>query len=893
MQKGRKKDVKKKDVKKDVKKKDSKKADGEKAEESVHTPVSPQDAATESGLTVLTELQNDSVSAVEEVQAIPEVPEEVEEPPVLPVPPYREEPILAQVIVKSYEGEQVNGLYEGEGFACFEGGDTYKGMFSEGFMHGQGTYTWADGVKYEGTFAENVPMFNGRYTWNDGSVYEGAIKDGVRHGFGFFRSGARPVSYLGEWCNGKRHGKGIIYFDQEYTSWYSGEWVNNVREGWGMRRYRSGNIYEGQWEKNVRHGHGRMMWLTANEEYIGQWVYGIQHGYGTHTWFIKRGPMSQYPLRNEYVGHFVRGERHGYGKFIYAGGAVYEGQWVCNKKHGKGKFIFKNGHIYKGEFVDDRLVQCPGLQVNAVNAKEQSAIGTGIPFLTENVTIMNDSENTSILGSDIDLDISSLLDLFPREERQEELKQVEYAVLRYMTKLRRVYNFYSALGCVHSPDNTFFMTKLQFWRFLKDCHFHHSKETLAAMDRIVRGGKQLLEIHCPHEILLFRTFLSYLIRLAFHIYHKEHKEKGPYLQKCFLEMMSRNVIPAACCVQGILFSEERCTGFAMSYIDKCWEIYKAFLRPAVRPPFEPTMKMRHFVWMLDDFKLLNKQLTASRLVEILVKVGASPHDGSGVDLDLELVFLEFFEALLECAVVYITHDMAKEQTACDNQNKTSFKLKNFSKRTSTVSLLSECSVSQPQRSHEDSQQGQQASLLETLLSFATTCADSKDDPSLFNWDAEKEQDSSPAKELADEAREDKTEQDKEFSLWMCQVETFFTTKLFPAFQHEKVLREKVKEKRKQDAELAELRKVTDVELAKLIAEREAEEARRQEAAAAEQALAAQRAEADRAAQRASPPKGRRGRAPRKDARRGGPSARKEAQKKVPPVKKEAQKAPRR
>lgn len=26
----------------------------------------------------------------------------------------------------SYEGEKVRGLYEGEGFACFEGGNTYK-----------------------------------------------------------------------------------------------------------------------------------------------------------------------------------------------------------------------------------------------------------------------------------------------------------------------------------------------------------------------------------------------------------------------------------------------------------------------------------------------------------------------------------------------------------------------------------------------------------------------------------------------------------------------------------------------------------------------------------------------------------------------------------------------
>ncbi|KFQ19497.1 Radial spoke head 10 B, partial [Merops nubicus] len=118
-----------------------------------------------------------------------------------------EERVLAEIIVKRYEGEKVCGSYEGEGFAYFEGGNTYKGTFSGGFMHGQGTYTWADGVMYEGVFVKNVQMFNGRYTWSDGSIYEGAIKDGMRHGFGFYRSGTCPVSYIGYWCKGKRHGK--------------------------------------------------------------------------------------------------------------------------------------------------------------------------------------------------------------------------------------------------------------------------------------------------------------------------------------------------------------------------------------------------------------------------------------------------------------------------------------------------------------------------------------------------------------------------------------------------------------------------------------------------------------------------------------------------------------
>ncbi|NXC54242.1 R10B2 protein, partial [Aleadryas rufinucha] len=591
----------------------------------------------------------------------------------------------------SYEGEEVDGFYEGEGFICFEGGNAYKGLFSEGRMNGQGTFTWADGVKYE-----NVQMGDGCYTWSDGSVYEGSIKDGLRHGYGFFRSGTRPISYLGDWCNGKRHGKGVIYYDEEHTSWYSGEWVNNVREGQGLRRYRSGNIYEGQWEKNRRHGHGKMTWVTANQEYAGQWECGMQHGFGTHTWFIKRMLQSHYPLRNEYVGHFVKGQRHGHGMFIYSSGAMYSGEWVCNKKHGKGVFVFANGQVFQGEFVDDRPLQCPAPQGAAVRAKKQKATGTRrssgtseqlhqtnftqftfcysfvltyFICMVEKSTIVCALGNTHILGLDIELDISLLLELLPREDREEELKQVELAVLRHVSKLRKAYHFYSVLGCSPSPDNTCTLTKLQFWRFLKDCEFHLSK-SLTEMDRLLGeiwgflnflGNKPPESIHCPHEVLLFRTFLSYLVRLAFYIYHEKYKDQVPLLHKCFLEMMSRNVLPFACRIQGLLFYDEKFTLFAMSYIDKCWEIYRDFCRPSPRAPFEPIVKMRQFLWMLADFKLISEQLTASRVVGIFVKVGACLPRITGINLDMEMVFLEFFEALLECAVVYVTEDTVPEK----------------------------------------------------------------------------------------------------------------------------------------------------------------------------------------------------------------------------------------
>ncbi|NXO13506.1 RS10B protein, partial [Oriolus oriolus] len=116
-----------------------------------------------------------------------------------------------------------------------------------------------------------------------------------------------------------------------------------------------------------------------------------------------------------------------------------------------------------------------------------------------------------------------------------------------------------------------------------------------------------------------------------------------------------------------------------------------------------------------------------------------------------------------------------------------------------------------------------------------TPGESKYDASLPDEDVKEEQDSCPEKEFIDEAKEDKDDEEGLYSLWKCQVQIFFTTKFFPAFEHEVVLREKKKENKKQDAELAGLRKMQAEELARLIAEKEVEEAKRREAAAAEKA----------------------------------------------------------
>lgn len=91
-----------------------------------------------------------------------------------------------------------------------------------------------------------------------------------------------------------------------------------------------------------------MHWFDRGEEYDGEWERGIQNGKGKQIWYLKRVPISQYPIRNEYVGNFVNGQRHGYGVFNYASGARYSGLWNRNLKSGRGEFTFKNGSIFKG-----------------------------------------------------------------------------------------------------------------------------------------------------------------------------------------------------------------------------------------------------------------------------------------------------------------------------------------------------------------------------------------------------------------------------------------------------------------------------------------------------------------------------------------------------------------
>ncbi|XP_071962232.1 radial spoke head 10 homolog B-like [Antedon mediterranea] len=589
------------------------------------------------------------------------------EPARSPVPDV-EEPSLCELIVECFNGEVMHGLFEGNGTAYFYGGHVYQGEFIQGLMQGHGIYTWADGVKYEGDFNNNSVTGKGVYTWPDASTYEGEVVNGKRHGRGTFRSISSPSSYTGNWEHGKREGPGVIRYDTDGMSFYEGDWLDNKRHGFGVRRYRSGNVYEGEWQNNQRHGAGVMRWIDVDQTYDGQWYRGVQHGQGDHSWFLKRLPGSQYPLRNQYIGQFVYGKRHGYGTFYYANGAKYEGEWENNMKNGRGVFTFKNGRVFEGIFHDDRMVEYPDFAMDGTNTPDITGIRTRTPdplgptYVGDNTTARSfESRNT--LGPSLTLDIEHLLNQFDDSDREEELQQVMFVTLRHITHLRKVYSFYSSLGHDMALDNTFIMTRLQFWRFLKDCKFHQNGITLMEMDRILAPeDKKATDIHSPLDKLLLREFLNHIITLSYHMYEEDHNGEGTIVSWCFSKMINNNIIPFACDVQGRFLYEPRYAVNALGYLERTMELYYAVCTPRNENECELSLTMREFLFMLKDYKLINQRLSPKMIIQILAYDDPAAYDSEDYNLELELTFLEFFEALIGCAMEFVTEEIVKDPT---------------------------------------------------------------------------------------------------------------------------------------------------------------------------------------------------------------------------------------
>ena len=180
------------------------------------------------------------------------------------------------------------------------------------------------------------------HTFNYGK-YIGEFLNEKRQGYGKL---VKPNNsyYVGEWLNNYEDGRGIIYADmtsQNKNIIYEGYFKNGKPNGYGKCFYENGNYYIGEFLDGVRHGKGIIYYQNGKIKYEGNFINDICEGEGKYIW-----ENGEY-----YIGEFHNNLREGKGKEYYKDGTPeFEGDFSFNKYHGKGVFYWKNGNYYIGEW---------------------------------------------------------------------------------------------------------------------------------------------------------------------------------------------------------------------------------------------------------------------------------------------------------------------------------------------------------------------------------------------------------------------------------------------------------------------------------------------------------------------------------------------------------------
>lgn len=147
--------------------------------------------------------------------------------------------------------------------------------------------------------------------------------------------------YIGEWKNGKKHGKGKLMIGQ--NSYYEGDFLEGEISGSGDRYFPNGSHYHGSFLNGEFNGKGEF--TNANgEKYVGEFKDNRRNGEGVLT----------YADGTTYTGSFLNHKRDGHGDYTDIEGNHYNGEWKENRIEGKGLMEYSNGDIYEGSFLDGK-----------------------------------------------------------------------------------------------------------------------------------------------------------------------------------------------------------------------------------------------------------------------------------------------------------------------------------------------------------------------------------------------------------------------------------------------------------------------------------------------------------------------------------------------------------
>lgn len=164
------------------------------------------------------------------------------------------------------------------GVHTYASGERYEGELRRGRCSGSGVYYFSLRGRYEGEWVDGKYDGHGVETWSQGSRYKGQYRQGLREGFGVYRFYTGDV-YSGMWCQGQSHGVGVQMCAD--GSQYVGEFAWGVKHGCGKYLFRNGDVYSGEYFGERMHGFGVYRFATL-QSYAGAWYEGRKQGLGVY-----------------------------------------------------------------------------------------------------------------------------------------------------------------------------------------------------------------------------------------------------------------------------------------------------------------------------------------------------------------------------------------------------------------------------------------------------------------------------------------------------------------------------------------------------------------------------------------------------------------------------------
>ena len=145
----------------------------------------------------------------------------------------------------------------------------YEGYFTEGKKDGYGLEVQPNSDCYFGEFKKEKKEGIGLYLFAKGGYYYGFFKNNEKSDMGVLYSKFNYAYYFGEFVNDKKTGRGIEVCKDH--SVFNGFYDGNKRAGPGIMEYSNKSTYIGEWRNGLRFGKGRLE--SGDLVTSGNWEY--------------------------------------------------------------------------------------------------------------------------------------------------------------------------------------------------------------------------------------------------------------------------------------------------------------------------------------------------------------------------------------------------------------------------------------------------------------------------------------------------------------------------------------------------------------------------------------------------------------------------------------------